>query len=322
MTDDGCTTSIKRPDGRREIAGDGATAGSSSCFVSEESSVGFAADVSVTLSCGASEAAWSSAFLAGVLISGNTTAGLVSEAACGNPLASVDGEAVSLVDDSCSEVGGSPCDSLCGSSSLDSGVVDRVGGSGIEVGDGGTGDEVVLNDGIGSSVSFETGFGAGFVTEIGTAVGAGVAAAAGGALGVFDEADDCVVLAGAGGLLVSVLVDSDAGTADTVGVGVGDAGADTGVDSGAGANAGAAVGDEGVSGLMVNGGIGVDGVAAGDGGADGAGVAGVTDEDGGVSGDDGVDVNSGFSIGCGAVATGALGGVDNDTAGCGATGLG
>lgn len=320
MTDDGCTTSIKRPDGRREIAGDGATAGSSSCFVSEESSVGFAADVSVTLSCGASEAAWSSAFLAGVLISGNTTAGLVSEAACGNPLASVDGEAVSLVDDSCSEVGGSPCDSLCGSSSLDSGVADRVGGSGIEVGDGETGDEVVLNDGIGSSVSFETGFGAGFVIEIGTAVGAGVAAAAGGALGVFDEADDCVVLAGAGGLLVSVLVDSDAGTVAMAEVG--DAGADTGVDSGAGVAVGAVVGNGGVSGLMVNGGIGVDGVVAGDGGADGAGAAGATDEDGDVSGGGGVDVGSDFSIGCGAVATGALGGVDNDTAGCGATGLG
>lgn len=320
MTDDGCTTSIKRPDGRREIAGDGATAGSSSCFASEESSVGFAADVSVTLSCGASEAAWSSAFLAGVLISGNTTAGLVSEAACGNPLASVDGEAVSLVDDSCSEVGGSPCDSLCGSSSLDSGVVDRVGGSGIEVGDGETGDEVVLNDGIGSSVSFETGFGAGFVIEIGTAVGAGVAAAAGGALGVFDEADDCVVLAGAGGLLVSVLVDSDAGTVAMAEVG--DVGADTGVDSGAGVAVGAVVGNGGVSGLMVNGGIGVDGVVAGDGGADGAGAAGATDEDGDVSGGGGVDVGSDFSIGCGAVATGALGGVDNDTAGCGATGLG
>ena len=152
-----------------------------------------------------------------------------------------------------------------------------------------------MNDGIGSSVSFETG--SGFVTEIGTAVGASVAAAAGGALGVSDEADDCVVLAGADGLLVSVLVDSDAGTADMVGVGVGvgDAGADTGVDSGAGADAGAAVGDEGVSGLMVNGGIGVDGVAAGDGG---------------------VDVGSDFSIGCGAVATGLLSGVDNDTVGC------
>ena len=100
---------MKRPDGRREIAGDGATAGSSSCFVSEESSVGFATDVSAALFCGASEVAWSSTFLAGVLISGNTTAGLVSEAARGNPLASVDGEAVSPVDDFCSEVGGSPC---------------------------------------------------------------------------------------------------------------------------------------------------------------------------------------------------------------------
>lgn len=108
---------MKRPDGRREIAGEGATAGSSSCFVSEESSVGFAADVSATLSCGASEAGWPSAFLSGVLISGNTTAGLVSEAACGKPLASaVDGEVVSSVDDFCSEVGGSPCGSLCGSS--------------------------------------------------------------------------------------------------------------------------------------------------------------------------------------------------------------
>ncbi len=107
---------MKRPDGRREIAGEGATVDSLPRSVSEESSVGFAADVSATLSCGASEAGWSSAFLSGVLISGNTTAGLVSEAARGNPLASVDGEAVSLVDDSCSEVGGSPCDSLCGSS--------------------------------------------------------------------------------------------------------------------------------------------------------------------------------------------------------------
>lgn len=107
---------MKRPDGRREIAGEGATAGSSSCFVSEESSVGFAADVSATLSCGASEAGWSSAFLSGVLISGNTTDGLASEAACGNPLASVDGEVVSPVDDFCGEVGGSLCDSLCGSS--------------------------------------------------------------------------------------------------------------------------------------------------------------------------------------------------------------
>ena len=295
MTDDGCTTSIKRPDGRREIAGDGATAGSSSCFVSEESSVDFATDVSAALFCGASEVAWSSAFLAGVLISGNTTAGLVSEAARGNPLASVDGEAVSPVDDFCSEVGGSPCGSLCGLSWLDSGVIDWVDGAGVEVGDGETDDEVVLNDGIGSSVSFETGFGSGFVTEIGTAVGAGVAAAAGGALGASDEADDCVVLAGADGLLVSVLVDSDAGTADMVGDGDGDGGADTGVDSGAGADAGAAVGDGGVSGLMVNGGIGVDGVAAGDGG---------------------VDVGSDFSIGCGAVATGLLGAVDNDTVGC------
>lgn len=148
-----------------------------------------------------------------------------------------------------------------------------------------------MNDGIGSSVSFETGFGSGFVTEIGTAVGAGVAAAAGGALGVSDEADGCVVLAGAGGLLVSVLVDSDAGTADIVGVGD----ADTGIDSGASVAAGAAVGDGGVSGLMVNGGIGVDGVVAGDGG---------------------VDVGSDFSIGCGAVATGLLSGVDNDTVAC------
>lgn len=179
-----------------------------------------------------------------------------------------------------------------------------------------------MNDGIGSSVSFETGFGADFVTEIGTAVGVGVVGGAGGALGVSDEADNCVASAEAGCLLVSVLVGSDTGAADMVGVGVGDADANTGVDSGAGADTGAVVGDEGVSGLMVNGGIGVDGVVAGDGGADGAGVAGVTDEDGDVSGDDGVDVNSGFSIGCGAVATGALGGVDNDTAGCGATGLG
>jgi len=138
-----------------------------------------------------------------------------------------------------------------------------------------------LNDGIGSSVSFETGFGAGFVTEIGTAVGVSVAAAAGGALGVFDEADDCVVLAGDGGLLVSSLVGSDAGTVAMAEAGDGDgaAGADTGVDGGAGVAVGVAVGDEGVSGLMVNGGIGVDGVVAGDGEVDEAGATGVTDED-------------------------------------------
>lgn len=108
---------MKRPDGRREIAGEGATVDSLPRSVSEESSVGFAADVSAALSCGASEAGWSFAFLSGVLISGNTTAGLASEAACGKPLASADdGEVVSPVDDFCSEVGGSPRGSLCGSS--------------------------------------------------------------------------------------------------------------------------------------------------------------------------------------------------------------
>ena len=322
MTDDGCTTSIKRPDGRRDIAGDGAIVGSSSCFVSEESSVGFVADVSATLSCGASGAGWSSAFSFGVLVTGNTTAGLVSEAACGKPLASaVDGEVVSSVNDFCGKAGGSVRDLSCGLSLLGSGVVDWVDGAGVEAGDGETGDEVVLNDGIGSSVSFETGFGAGFVTEIGTAVGTGVATAAGGALGVFDEADDCVVLAGDGGLLVSSLVGSDAGTVAMAEAGVGDgaAGAGTGVDGGAGVAVGVAVGDGGVSGLMVNGGIGVDGVVAGNGGVDEAGATGVTDEDS----DGCIDVGSGFSIGCSAVATGALGGVDNDTAGCcSATGLG
>lgn len=314
---------MKRPDGRREIAGEGATAGSSSCFISEESSVGFAADVSAALSCGASEAGWSSAFLSGVLISGNTTAGLVSEAACGKPLTSADDEVVS-VDDFCGKAGDSVRDLSCGLSLLGSEVVDWVDGAGVEAGDGETGDEVVLNDGIGSSVSFETDFGSGFVIEIGTAVGAGVAAAAGGALGVFDEADDCVVLAGDGGLLVSSLVGSDAGTVamaeagDGDGDGDGAAGADTGVDGGAGVAVGVAVGDGGVSGLMVNGGIGVDGVVAGDGEVDEAGATGVTDEDS----DGCIDVGSGFSIGCGAAATGALGGVDNDTVGCGATGWG
>lgn len=312
---------MKRPDGRREIAGEGATVDSLPRSVSEESSVGFAADVSATLSCGASEAGWSSTFLAGVLISGNTIAGLVSEAACGKPLTSADDEVVS-VDDFCGKAGDSVRDLSCGLSLLGSEVVDWVDGAGVEAGDGETGDEVVLNDGIGSSVSFETGFG--FVTEIGTAVGAGVAAAAGGALGVFDEADDCVVLAGDGGLLVSSLVGSDAGTVAMAeaeaeaGDGDGAAGADTGVDGGAGVAVGVAVGDGGVSGLIVNGGIGVDGVVAGDGEVDEAGATGVTDEDS----DGCIDVGSGFSIGCGAAATGALGGVDNDTVGCGATGWG
>ena len=271
---------MKRPDGRREIAGEGATVDSLPRSVSEESSVGFAADVSATLSCGASEAGWSSAFLSGVLISGNTTAGLVSEAACGKPLTSADDEVVS-VDDFCGEAGDSARDLSCGLSLLGSEVVDWVDGAGVEAGD-----EVVLNDGIGSSVSFETDFGSGLVTEIGTAVGTGVAAAAGGALGVSDRADDCVVLAGDGGLLVSSLVGSDAGTV--------------------------AMAEGG------DGGIGVDGVVAGDGEVDEAGATGVTDEDS----DGRIDVGSGFSIGCGAAATGALGGVDNDTVGCGATGWG
>lgn len=315
---------MKRPDGRREIAGEGATVDSLPRSVSEESSVGFAADVSAALSCGASEVAWPSAFLAGVLISGNTTAGLVSEAACGKPLTSADDEEVSSVDDFCGKAGDSVRDLSCGLSLLGSEVVDWVDGAGIEAGDGETGDEVVLNDGIGSSVSFETDFGSGFVIEIGTAVGAGVAAAASGALGVSDRADGCVASAEAGGLLVSVLVGSDTGAADIVGVGVGvgDAGADTGVDGGAGVAVGVAVGDGGVSGLMVNGGIGVDGVVAGDGEVDEAGATGVTGEDGDVSGDGCVDVGSSFSIGCGAAATDTLGGVDNDTVGCGATGWG
>lgn len=313
---------MKRPDGRREIAGEGATVDSLPRSVSEESSVGFAADVSATLSCGASEAGWSSAFLSGVLISGNTTAGLASEAACGNPLASVDGEVVSSVDDFCGKAGDSVRDLSCGLSLLGSEVVDWVDGAGVEAGDGETGDEVVLNDGIGSSVSFETDFGSGFIIEIGTAVGTSVATAAGGALGVSDEVDACVASAGTtGGLLVSSLVGSDAGTVAMakaeVGDGDGAAGAGTGVDSGAGVAVGVAVGD-GVSGLMVNGGIGVDGVVAGDGEVDEAGATGVTDEDS----DGCIDVGSGFSIGCGAVATGLLGGVDNDTVGCGATGWG
>ena len=299
---------MKRPDGRREIAGEGATVDSLPRSVSEESSVGFAADVSATLSCGASEAGWSSAFLSGVLKSGNTTAGLASEAACGNPLASVDGEVVSSVDDFCGKAGDSVRDLSCGLSLLGSEVVDWVDGAGVEAGDGETGDEVVLNDGIGSSVSFETDFGSGFIIEIGTAVGAGVAAAAGGALGVSDRADGCVASAEAGGLLVSVLVGSDTGAADMVGVGVGvgvgDAGADTGVDGGAGVAVGVAVGDGDVSGLMVNGGIGVDGVVAGDGEVDEAGATGVTGEDGDVSGDGCVDVGSSFSIGCGATGWG------------------
>lgn len=305
---------MKRPDGRREMAGDGAIAGSSSCFVSEESSVDFAADVSAALSCDASEAGWSFAFLSGVLISGNTTAGLASEAACGNPLASVDSEIVSSVDDFCGKAGDSVRDLSCGLSLLGSKVVDWVDGAGVKAGD-----EVVLNDGIGSSVSFETGFGSGFVTEIGTAVGTGVTAAAGDILGVSDEVDDCVILAEDGGLLVSSLVGSDAGTIAMAKAEVGDgaAGAGTGVDSGAGVAVGVAVGD-GVSGLMVNGGIGVDGVVAGDGEVDEAGATGVTDEDS----DGCINVGSGFSIGCGAVATGLLGGVDNDTVGCGATGWG
>lgn len=212
------------------------------------------------------------------------------------------------MDDCCDEINGSLSDSLSSPSWLDPGV----DGSGVEVDDNEVDDEVGLNDGIGSSVSFETGFGSGLTAETGTLVGASDTVVVDDASEVSDETGDCVVSAGVNDLLVSVFVTLDV---DTVGVVEGcDVAIDAGVDIGADADGSAAGVDGGVSGLIVNGGIDVDGFASGDDEIDEVADAGVTEDDR-VSDSGCVDNDSGFSTGRSAGDAGAPDGVDDSPAG-------
>ena len=282
-----------------------------------------------------------SVFLSDTLLSGNIIAGLVSEAACGKPLASVAGEVSSVDDDGCvgADVGSGcsvgrvvvddfSCGSLRDSSGLDSGADDCAGDSELEIDGDETGDEVVLNDGIGSSVSLDAGFGSGFVIEIGTAADTGVVLVVGGSVGIGALAgvDDRVASTETDGLFISGVDDGDGDIAAEVGVGDGDGDGDGDVesdeasdaDTGVDIDGDEAVDDDGVSGLMVSGGSGADGAAAGEDGVDETEVTDVASEEGmGVDGNgcSGVDVGSGCSVGRGVVGTAALGVVDNDTVG-------
>lgn len=216
------------------------------------------------------------------------------------------------MDDCCDEINGSLSDSLSSLSWLDPGVDGSADSSGVEVDDNEVDDEVGLNDGIGSSVSFETGFGSGLTAEIGTLVGAGDTVVVVDVSGVSDETGDCVVSAGVNDLLVSVLVTLDV---DTVGMVEGsDVAIDAGVDIGADADGSAAGVDGGVSGLIVNGGTDVDGFASDDDEIDEVADAGVTEDDR-VSDGGCVDNDSGFSTGRSAGDAGAPDGVDDGPAG-------
>ena len=276
-----------------------------------------------------------SVFLSDTLLSGNIIAGLVSEAACGKPLASVAGEVTSVDSDGCAGVDvGSGCSvgrvvvdgfsrgSLRDSSGLDSGADDCAGDSELEIDGDETGDEVVLNDGIGSSVSLDAGFGSGFVIEIGTAADTGVVLVVGGSVGIgaSDGVDDRVASTETDGLFISGVGDGDIAAEAGDGDWDGDVESDeaTSADTGVGIDGDEAVDDDGVSGLIVRGGIGVDGAAAGEDGVDETEVTDVASEEGmGVDGNgcSGVDVGSGCSVGRVVVGTPALGVVDNDTVG-------
>lgn len=208
------------------------------------------------------------------------------------------------------------CGSLRDSSGLDSGADDCAGDSELEIDGDETGDEVVLNDGIGSSVSLDAGFGSGFVIEIGTAADTGVVLVVGGSVGIGAPAgvDDRVASTETDGLFISGVDDGDGDIAAEVGDGDGDVESDEASDADTGVDI---VGD-GVSGLMVSGGIGVDGAAAGEDGVDETEVTDVAGEEGmGVDGDGcvGTDVGSGCSVGRGVVGTAALDAIDNDTVG-------
>ena len=218
------------------------------------------------------------------------------------------------------------CGSLRDSSGLDSGANDCAGDSELEIDGDETGDEVVLNDGIGSSVSLDAGFGSGFVVEIGTAADTGVVLVVGGSVGIGAPAgvDGRVVSTEADGLFISGVDDGDGDIAAEAGDGDGDGDRDvesdeaTGVGAGVDIDGNEVVDDDGVSGLMVSGGIGFDGAAAGEDGVDETEVTDVAgEEDMGVDGDGcvGTDVGSGCSVGRGVVGTAALDAIDNDTVG-------
>lgn len=213
------------------------------------------------------------------------------------------------MDNCCDEIDGSLSDSLSSPSWLDPGV----DGSGVEVDDNEVDDEVGLNDGIGSSVSFDTGFGSGLTAETGALVGAGDTVVVDDAPEVSDETGDCVVSTGVDDLLVSVLVTLDV---DTVGM-VEDSDVDigAGVDIGTDADGSAAGVDGGVSGLIVNGGTDVDGFASDDDEIDEVEDAGVPREDDRASDGGCVDNDSGFSTGRSAGDTGTPDGVDDGPAG-------
>lgn len=216
------------------------------------------------------------------------------------------------------------CGSLRDSSGLDSGADDCAGDSELEIDGDETGDEVVLNDGIGSSVSLDAGFGSGFVIEIGTAADTGVVLVVSGSVGIDALAgvDDRVASTETDGLFISGVGDGGVGVAAEAGDGDGDGDVESDEATGVGADVGIdgdeVVNDDGVSGLIVRGGIGVDGAVTGEDGADETEVTDVAGEEGmGVDGDGcvGTDVGSGCSVGRGVVGTAALGVVDNDTVG-------
>ena len=274
-----------------------------------------------------------SVFLSDTLLSGNIIAGLASEAACGKPLASVASEVTSVDGDGCAGVDvGSGCSAGRGvvdgfsrgsprdSSGLDSDADDCTGGSEFEI----DGDEVVLNDGIGSSVNLDAGFGSSFVIEIGTAADTSVVLVVSGSVGIDALAgvDDRVASTETDGLFISGVGDGDiaAEAGDGDWDGDGDVESDEATDAGTGVDidGNEVVDDDGVSGLMVSGGIGVDGAVTGEDGVDETEVTDVAGEEGmGVDGDGcvGTDVGSGCSVGRGVMGTAALGIVDNDTVG-------
>lgn len=221
-------------------------------------------------------------------------------------------------------VDGFSCGSPRDSSGVDAGADDCAGDSELEIDGDETGDEVVLNDGIGSSVSLDAGFGSGFVIEIGTAADTGVILVVGGSVGIgaSDGVDDRVASTETDGLFISGVGDGDGDIAAKAGDGDWDRDVEsdeaTSADTGVGIDGDEAVDDDGVSGLMVSGGIGVDGAAAGEDGVDETEVTDVAGEEGmGVDGNGcvGVDVGSGCSVGCGVVGTAALDAIDNDTVG-------
>ena len=177
-----------------------------------------------------------------------------------------------------------------------------------------------MNDGIGSSVSLDAGFGSGFVIEIGTAADTGVVLVVGGSVGISasDGVDDRVASTETDGLFISGVGNGGVGVVTEVGDGDVESDEATGAGAGVGIDGNEVVDDDGVSGLMVSGGIGVDGAAVGEDGVDETEVTDVAGEEGmGVDGDGcvGTDVGSGCSVGRGVVGTAALDAIDDNTVG-------